>query len=453
MRVAFLLIAISAAGAIAQSPSPAPMDSNPLDSYITPYVESNNFSGDVLVERDGKIIFQNAYGFADRAQKVPNTNTTRFHIASMSMQFTAAAILRLADEGTLSLDSTVGDFLPGSVGADKIKVRDLLTERSGLPDINELPDYNDVLQHHQTPVSLVAKIRGRPLLFKPGSKFLREEHSAYNLLALIVEEKTRVPFAAAVQRLVFQLMGLDESFVDDDSATEAKNVALGYQPEGVDGLEPATLIQWSAKTGNASVCTTVGDEARWVNTLFNGHVLSNSSKNAILDTSERVGYGWFKGTNKRFGGTAYYMNGRAPGFASFVLYLPREALTVVVFSNIYSSATTDMGNDIASIALGLPHESFQRVNHLPSSSLTVSTGTFQFGPDFYQKSAKVNLFVNGSDLSLRWPSGDVSSLIPISQDHFIDRNYWEHVRIERDAEGRPNTLLYDRFRGDVVKDN
>jgi D-alanyl-D-alanine carboxypeptidase len=422
-----------------------------IDSYIRPYVQTHNFSGAVLVEKSGKVIFQRAYGFADRKQKIRNTSATRFHIASISMQFTAAAIMRLVDKGTLSLDTSVGQFLPAVAGADKIKIRDLLTERSGLADINDRPDYNDILQSHQTPASLIAKIEGQSLLFEPGTKFLHEEHSAYNLLAFIVEKKTGLPFAAAVQHLVFQPMGLSESFVDDDSSVATGKTATGYQPTGVKGLERAAAIHWSAKTGNASVCTTVGDEARWVRALFNGHALSTSSRNAVLDTSQRVGYGWFKGPSKRLAEAAYYMNGRAPGFASFVLYLPRNAVTVVVFSNIYSSATTTIGYDIASIVLGLPHESFQPGKPLSTGTIHATTGVFQFGPDFYQKNAKVELFANeAAGVSLRWPSGDISALIPLAKDHFVDRSYWENVSIERDATGTPRVLMYGQFRGSIV---
>jgi CubicO group peptidase (beta-lactamase class C family) len=176
-----------------------------IDAYIQPYVRSANFAGQVLVEKNGIVIFENAYGFADREHHVANTTATQFHIASMSMQFTAAAVLRLVDSGSISLGEHVGNFIPGIEGADKITIRDLLTERSGLPDINALPDYDDVLQHHQTPASLVAKIEVQPLLFQPGSKFLHEEHSAYNLLALIVEKRTGLPFAAAVKRLAFRV--------------------------------------------------------------------------------------------------------------------------------------------------------------------------------------------------------------------------------------------------------
>jgi len=161
-----------------------------VDSYLKPYVETRNFSGHVLIEKNGKIVFEKGYGFADRERKIPITGATRFHIASVSMQFTAAAVLRLIDQGSISMDTHVADVVPGVAGGEKITVRDLLVERSGLADINDLPDYGEILQHHQTPETLVARIKDRPLLFEPGSKFLHEEHSAYNLLALVVEKKT-----------------------------------------------------------------------------------------------------------------------------------------------------------------------------------------------------------------------------------------------------------------------
>ena len=245
----------------------------------------------------------------------------------MSMQFTAAAIMRLVDNGSISLTEHVADFVSGIEGGEKITIRDLLTERSGLPDINALSNYADVLRRHQTPSSLIAEIKGRPLLFEPGSKFLHEEHSAYNLLALIVEKKTGLPFAAAVQRLVFRPANLTASAVDDDSINHPARMAKGYEPDGTYGLKPAQNIDWSAKTGNASVYTTAGDAARWVDALFNGHILSAASRRTlVLDSSIRVGYGWFKGENKRSGQNAFYMNGRMPGFSSFVLYLPDSAL-------------------------------------------------------------------------------------------------------------------------------
>jgi CubicO group peptidase (beta-lactamase class C family) len=446
MRLLALAVsAVLCAGAsVAQSVSPRAA----MDAYLQPYIRSGNLAGDILVEKDGLIIFERAYGFADRERRIRNTVATRFHIASVSMQFTAAAVLRLVDAGSLSLDRRAGDFVPDIEGANRISIRDLLTERSGLPDINALPEYGDVLQRHQTPATLVAKIQGRPLLFEPGSKFLHEEHSAYNLLALIVERQTGLPFAAAVDRLVFRPAHLRASGVDDDSAAQASHMAVGYAPEGTYGLKRAQSIHWSAKAGNASVYTTARNEARWVAALFRGRQLSAASLQAVMDTSMRAGYGWFKGPDQRFGETAYYMNGRAPGFASFVLYLPKSRTTVVVLSNIYSSVATPIGYDLAALSLGLPYKNFHLMEPPPDvAALDRCTGSFQFGSDFFEPNALLLLTVEGHELRLRWPSGSVTALIPLGPDRFLDRSYWADVGIERGSSGKPAWLSYDRFRG------
>jgi D-alanyl-D-alanine carboxypeptidase len=422
-----------------------------IDTYIQPYVRSGNLMGDVLVKRKGKVIFEKAYGFSDREHRVSNIAQTRFHIASMSMQFTAATILLLADAGSIRLDDPIGDLAPEINGAKRISIRDLLTERSGLPDINALSDYDEILQHHQTPASLVNKIAARPLLFEPGSKFLHEEHSAYNLLALIVEKKTGLPFADAVERLVFKPTGMSASGMDDDSEPLGSHMAKGYAPEGASGLKLANPIHWSAKTGNASAYATAADEARYVDELFHGDQLTASSRNAVIDSSITVGYGWFKRLDKRFGETTYYMSGRAPGFASFVLYLPNSRTTVVILSNIYSSATTTIGYDVAALSLGLPYEPFRVLESSPGESeFHTCTGSFLFGADFYQPNATLTSIVDDGELHLRWPSGEITSLIPVGRDHFIDRSYWVDVKIERNASGRPFMLFYDRFQGNAT---
>ena len=173
---------------------------------------------------------------------------------------------------------------------------------------------------------------------------------------------------------------------------------------------------------------------------------------AILDTSQKIGYGWMRGENRRFGETVYYMNGRAPGFASFVLYLPRAQMTVVLLSNIYSSATTTIGYDVAALAMGLPYEPLHFRDPAPTSAeLKTCEGKFRFGADFYQPNAVTTLLAEDRELSMRWPDGSISPLIPVSADHFVDRSYWEDVKIERDASGKPSALIYDRFQGKAMK--
>jgi hypothetical protein len=141
------------------------------------------------------------------------------------------------------------------------------------------------------------------------------------------------------------------------------------------------------------------------------------------------------------------MNGRSPGFASFVTHLPANDLTVIVLSNIYSSATTDIGNDIAAIVLGKPYAPFSMSSGaIESKSSALDGAEFSFGSDFYRKNATLRFQLQDKELFLKWPNGDLSPMIPVGKDKFIDRSYWVKVAVERDSTSRPIALTYDRFR-------
>lgn len=443
---------LSAALAVVLVAMPNAVVATAVDAYVRPYVQTNNFSGGVIVEQHGRPIFEKAYGLADREAGIPNTLETRFHIASMSMQFTAAGVLRLVAQGRIQLDGKIGEIVPDLDSAAGVTVRELLEERSGLVDINGLSNYDEILSRHQTPAGLVAQFDFKPPVSPPGSKYIREDHSAYNVLALVIEKVTGQPFAYALRALVFDPFGMRSAGADDDAVSAGANMAKGYEPEGESALTSAQAIHWSAKSGNGSTFETAKDQAKWTDALFNGEALRGPERDAMLDATAPVGYGWFKTVSSRFGETAYYMNGRAAGFSSFVLHLAREDLTVVLLSNVYSSATTTMGNDIAAIVCGRTYEAFHPIElRLTSAETENSSGTFRFGSDFFAPNAKVILKIGAAGASLLWPSGDASPLIPVGTDQFMDRKYWESVRIVRGVDGAASALDYGTFRGDAVK--
>ena len=111
--IATVVFSLTAMNCSAQSDSSRAAD---IDKYLQPYIRSNNFSGAVLASQDGKVIFKRAYGFANREKRIRNTAETQFHIASVSMQFTAAAVLRLIDSGSIRLNESVGTLRSGSRG-------------------------------------------------------------------------------------------------------------------------------------------------------------------------------------------------------------------------------------------------------------------------------------------------------------------------------------------------
>src|SRR5258707_4595599 len=107
-----------------------------IDDYLSPFVQGKNFIGAVLVVQGEKVLFDRAYGKASYSLQVPNTPKTRFHIASISKPFTAAAILLLEERGKLRLDDPISKYVPDFISGDKITLRHLLTHTSGIPNVN-----------------------------------------------------------------------------------------------------------------------------------------------------------------------------------------------------------------------------------------------------------------------------------------------------------------------------
>lgn len=425
-----------------------------IEAYLKPFVESNNFSGTVLVTEKGKPLFEKSYGFADLAGRIPNTLDTRFHVASVSILFTAFATMRLVEQGKLSLDDTVSSIVGPLPNGDRITVRELLEEDSGLPDFNDLPNYDALVAVHQTPESVVDQIRGLKPRTEPGGPSQEEEHSACNVLALIIEKKTGLPFAQAMQKLVFGPAGMKDSGVDDDSPIGG-HVALGYRPEGETGLTRGKPIHWSAKPGNGSAYSTAEDLNRWWGVFMGDKLLSAKTRETMLAMDADTGFGWdYKGPSKFLGETLYMANGRGPGFSSVMIYLPQESVTVILVSNIEHDMNPPVAEDIASIAVGKPFKpfSYQPYAMTPEQRRS-SVGRFKFGADFYRSNATLEIKDSPQGLLLEWPGGPEAPLLPTGADSFMDRYYWSPVSIVRDAAGHPSALKFGEFQGSVVSES
>jgi CubicO group peptidase (beta-lactamase class C family) len=422
-----------------------------IDAYLEPFATTNNFAGSVIVVAGDSLVFAKSYGFADRETQIPNRLDTRFHIASMSMQFTAAAAMRLVETGKLSLDSHVADIVPGLPNGERITVRELLNQNSGLPDANDLPNYDDLLKAHQTPESLVQAIRGQQPFAEPGGKSQHEEHSAFNVLALIVEKKTGLPFAQAVRKEVFDPLGMGDSGIDDDSPI-GDPVAVGYQLSGTYGLKRADPIHWSAKTGNGSAYSTVNDERKWLQAFFADKLFSAATRATMLDYGTvDEGFGWGKVVSPRFGELELWSSGRSPGFCSSLIYLPKEKLGAIVLTNIETAHCPIIVRDVVLIAVGKPYESFQyRRVELSDAERRKMTGRFQFGPDFFRPNGTLEIAAEGQDLILQWPGGPDAPLLPIAANAFMDRYYWTRATLPEAGGNAPAELDYGEYVGKRV---
>jgi CubicO group peptidase (beta-lactamase class C family) len=158
-----------------------------MEQIIKSYVPKQ-FMGTVLVAEDGKILLDKGYGFANLEWEIPNTPTTKFRLASISKQFTAASILLLEERGKLKVEDPLKKYMPDPPAAwDKITIFNLLTHTSGIPNFTDFPDYRDTEAAATTPEKLVARFRDKPLDFEPGTKW-NYSNSGYVLLGYLIEK-------------------------------------------------------------------------------------------------------------------------------------------------------------------------------------------------------------------------------------------------------------------------
>src|SRR5437763_2381033 len=134
-----------------------------VDRYLAPYIQMGDFSGTVLIAKNGRILVRKGYGLANYELGIPNSPQTKFHIASLSKTFTAAAIVLLERQGLLSLNDPLSKFLPDFPNGNKIKISHLLTHSSGVPDFYSLPEYDEIKTKPMTLADWIALLKTKPL--------------------------------------------------------------------------------------------------------------------------------------------------------------------------------------------------------------------------------------------------------------------------------------------------
>ncbi len=399
------------------------------DSHLEPYLSGRNFNGAVLVTRGDEVLLRKGYGAADLEGNVPNTPETRFRIASLSKGFTAAAILQLVERGSISLDDALPSFVDGFQNADQITVHHLLTHTSGIPDINRYPEYGELSQAPRGTKELVEVISTRPPRGAAGARY-SYSNSNYNLLAHILEEATGRPYGAYLEEQLLSPLGLEDTGHDDGVATVA-GVATGYIPLGEAELALAPTFNWSVKTGNGSLYSTVDDLALWargVSEILSGKAVAEMFSAHVND---RIGYGWFVG--EKFGKSVVYMNGNSPGFSAYLARYPEEDVVVIVLANNDIPLATSIGGDLAAMLFGETVESPKPIETVSvrQDAISPAQGRYRFP---YGLVAELTARDGDLYYSSVWPSYE-SQLLALSENEYFHRYYWDTLVLERQPNG------------------
>jgi CubicO group peptidase (beta-lactamase class C family) len=383
--------------ALLANPSSAQVMRNEMARIVQPYVDAQMFMGSVLVAKNGKIIFSKSYGMADLEWSVPNSPTTRFNIASMTKQFTAASILLLEDRGKLKTDDLVKKYLPDAPASwDKITIYHLLTHTSGIPD--------DAAKYEPgTPDKLV--FNDKPLDFQPGEKWAYT-NLGYIVLGYLLERITGQTYEDYVQENIFKPLGMKDSGMFS-FVTVIPRRASGYWPDS-NGIENAdrsfdTRIGFSS----GSLYSSTEDLLRWEEGLFGGRVLSPASLRKMT-TPFKSNYSCGLHVNRVNGNLMIEHDGNNIGFNSDMAYYPEDRIAVIVLANLNGTVTGELTKALAAVALGEtpPTPSIHKEILLSKEVLARYAGTYQF-PHY-----SLQMVPEGNHLLVEFDNGGTLPVFP-----------------------------------------
>ena len=341
------LIAACWVASVALRAEPAPGQADVVTGYIQAQLDWRLIPGlSVGVLRGGRLERAEAFGLARVASGDSAKVTTVFHLGSVGKQFTAAAILLLAEEGRIGLDDSIGRFVRGGpVAWSRITIRHLLTHTSGLGD------YDDSLrlEREYPPEELVALIASQKLAFAPGAGF-RYSNAGYVLLGMAVGAASGEHLGDFLARRVFAPLGMATTGMVGRARSPIAGFASGYRL--VDGARmPAAAVSRSLNsTGDGSLYSTVLDLAKWDAALYGDAILSAKSRRDMWTpvrlndgTLRHYGFGW--GIASFRDHRILQHGGSWQGFSAHIARYPDDSITVVVLTNL-----TGVGNTAEIIA-------------------------------------------------------------------------------------------------------
>jgi D-alanyl-D-alanine carboxypeptidase len=340
-----------------------------LDRYSAEMYRLGRFNGVVLVAQ-GENVYRGAFGYANLAKHVLNTNDTQFEIASISKMFTALAILKLRDAGALKLEDSICTYIDSCPAAwQAVTIDEVLHHRSGLPDYEdsleiESPAYYAFMTAPESSKRILEREKPVPLDFVPGTKF-SYSNTGYVVLGFIVERASHQPIAAYLRGKIFGPAGMNDTGVlgvdpaprlasaYSADTTWAQKLP-GFTLEAVHA-SPVPSLSLTAPEGDAGIFSTAGDLLTWGRVMLGAKpdVVSAQERAEILHDVEGYGDGWM--VENAFGLSRFFHTGELPGYLSFFAVYPASATIVVVLDNL-DTPTASLTRDLQAIALGKPFD-------------------------------------------------------------------------------------------------
>lgn len=308
-----------------------------LDSLFTYRAKRLGFNGNVMVIQKGVTLYEHSFGYENYRNKTPLSAESKFQLASLSKTFTAVAILKLMEDGLLTLQNTVTDYFP-NFPFKEVTIEMLLTHRSGIPDYRFAYANLNQLQFKQlTNQGLMEHFAKSPpkLNAKPGRKF-SYCNSNYAILAAIIEKISDMPFDEYMHKYVFEPIGMNHTYLitsADDSLHINQTLGYGSNWSG------QRIDAFDGITGDKGIYSTTGDLAKWYKMLTSDCYLKKETLDMAFqprsfeqEGERNYGYG-FRMNNCNSDLKCVYHNGWWHGYNTLFYMHPKSQSVVIVLGN------------------------------------------------------------------------------------------------------------------------
>jgi CubicO group peptidase (beta-lactamase class C family) len=328
-----------------------------VETYMSAHASVRQFSGSVLIVKRGKVIYEKAFGEADKEWHIKNTNETKYRIGSNTKQFTAACILKLHEQGKIKLDDKLSKYLPSYPKGDSVTVHMLLTHTSGITDYTNLDAFwNTYAYVPIQPDSFISVFKNKPYDFSPGTQ-CSYSNSGYYLLGVIIEKASGESYSDYLNKNILIPAGLKDTGFDQlDAILEFR--ARGYFSIK-DKYYNAPYITMEGPWSAGALYSTVRDLYNWSRALFTNKILAAESVKKMTtpyarnSENEPFGYGLIIDSLKSH--RRIWHNGGIPGFSSYIAHYPADDVNIILLSN-NSSNTSDIGTGLAYVLYNYPIE-------------------------------------------------------------------------------------------------
>ncbi len=330
--------------------------SQDFSKLLDGYFAYNRFWGSVMITQDDKVLFSKSYGDADKDKEIRNDSNTLFNLKSLTKTMTATAIMKLNEDGKLSIYDRVDKYIPGFINDDTkdIRIINLLNHTSGMAaNLCQRDDQgNGMVGLGNEPITmdeLISKFKETKLKYQPGTKFEYNNY-AYVLLAYIIEKVSGMDYKDYLQKAIFTPAAMCNTFYQTDLK---RSSSVGY--EGMGSESTRIFYDYSDPSWNkgaSNIYSTVTDLAKYLKAEFSYRILSDKTLKIMLDTCVKSSFlgnqwtlGWVKQSTDNL--IIYSHSGDGNGFATYAGYIPDRKISIIILSNLVRG---DIGDAVRSTA-------------------------------------------------------------------------------------------------------